>query len=130
MLRSTRILRCDHLKLCQSDMVGHTGVLDAAVKAVQVVDSCLERWWTLFGEGGQLSYRDHRNAEMMLENGSEEPHTAHTTNLVPLILVGERFKEVRARDGGSLEDIAPTMLEILGIPKPPEMTGNSLIEEI
>ena len=68
--------------------------------------------------------------EMMLENGSEEPHTAHTTNLVPLILVGERFKEVRLRDGGSLEDIAPTMLEILGIPKPPEMTGNSLIEEI
>ena len=120
------------LNYANPDMVGHTGVLEAAIKAVQAVDSCLGRVVEAVLERGgtALVTADHGNAEMMLEDGSDEPHTAHTTNPVPLILVGERFKEVRLREGGSLEDIAPTMLDILGIPKPPEMTGNSLIEEI
>ncbi|HHY40166.1 MAG TPA: 2,3-bisphosphoglycerate-independent phosphoglycerate mutase [Syntrophaceticus sp.] len=120
------------LNYANPDMVGHTGVLEAAIKAVQVVDGCLGRVVDAVLERGgtALVTADHGNAEMMLEDGSDEPHTAHTTNPVPLILVGERFKDVRLREGGSLEDIAPTMLEILGIAKPPEMTGNSLIEEI
>jgi 2,3-bisphosphoglycerate-independent phosphoglycerate mutase len=119
------------LNFANPDMVGHTGVLDAAIKAVQVVDGCLKRVVdaVLKKNGTALVTADHGNAEMMLENSSEEPHTAHTTNPVPLILVGERFKGMRLRDGGSLEDIAPTMLDILGIPKPLKMTGNSLIAE-
>ena len=64
---------------------------------------------------------------MMLEKDSEEPHTAHTTNPVPFILVGERYRGVNLKEGGALEDIAPTILEILKIPKPSEMTGSSLI---
>ncbi|NPV29116.1 MAG: 2,3-bisphosphoglycerate-independent phosphoglycerate mutase [Firmicutes bacterium] len=117
------------LNYANPDMVGHTGVLEAAVKALEVVDECLGRVVTavLGKEGVALITSDHGNAEQMLEGDGEEPHTAHTTNEVPLILVGERYRGCLLREGGALEDLAPTILEILGIPKPPEMTGHSLL---
>lgn len=117
------------LNYANPDMVGHTGMLEAtkvAVSAVdgylqQVVDAVLERNGTI------IVTADHGNAEMMLED-SEDPHTAHTINPVPFILVGEKYRERILKEGGALEDIAPTILKILGIPQPPEMTGSSLIE--
>lgn len=117
------------LNYANPDMVGHTGVPDAAVDAVTVVDGCLKQVVdaVLERKGTALVTGDHGNAEMMLEKDSEEPHTAHTTNPVPFILVGERYRGVNLKEGGALEDIAPTILEILKIPKPSEMTGSSLI---
>jgi 2,3-bisphosphoglycerate-independent phosphoglycerate mutase len=119
------------LNYANPDMVGHTGVLEAAVRAIEVVDECLGRVVQgILDKGGvALVTADHGNAEQMLEEESEEPHTAHTTNPVPFILVGEEYRQRRLREGGALEDIAPTMLEILGIPRPPEMTGRSLLAE-
>jgi len=117
------------LNYANPDMVGHTGVLEAAVRALEVVDECLGRVVTaVLGKGGiALITSDHGNAEQMLEEGGEEPHTAHTTNEVPLILAGEKYRGSLLREGGALEDLAPTVLEILGIPQPPEMTGRSLL---
>lgn len=117
------------LNFANPDMVGHTGVLDAAVEAVQVVDRCLGQviQGVLEKGGVALVTADHGNAEQMFEGEQDEPHTAHTTNPVPLILVGERYRSRQLREDGALEDIAPTILEILGIPRPPEMTGHSLI---
>ncbi|MBD2136261.1 2,3-bisphosphoglycerate-independent phosphoglycerate mutase [Anabaena sp. FACHB-1237] len=119
------------------DMVGHTGQMDAAIKAIEVVDQCLGRLVDAIGKAGGtvLITADHGNAEYMLdENG--QPWTAHTTNPVPLILVeGEKRKipgygaEVTLRNDGKLADIAPTILNILQIPQPVEMTGRSLIEK-
>jgi 2,3-bisphosphoglycerate-independent phosphoglycerate mutase len=108
------------------DMVGHTGVFEAAVKAVETVDTCVhDVVETVLAKGGVcLVTADHGNAEQMkLADGS--PMTAHTTNPVPLMLIGAG--NVRLCEGGKLSDIAPTMLEFLGIPKPKEMTGISLI---
>lgn len=119
------------LNYANPDMVGHTGMLNAAVEAVTVVDGCLEQVVeaVLERKGTVIVTGDHGNADMMLEEDSDEPHTAHTTNPVPLILVGERYRGVSLKEGGALKDIAPTLLEILEIPKPSEMTGSSLIEE-
>ncbi|MBE3575056.1 MAG: 2,3-bisphosphoglycerate-independent phosphoglycerate mutase [Firmicutes bacterium] len=112
------------------DMVGHTGVMPAAIKAVETVDTCVGRVVdAVLAAGGEiLVTADHGNADQMLEPGSDKPHTAHTLNPVPAILIGHR-QPVRLRDG-ILADIAPTLLEILGIPKPPEMTGSSLMEPV
>ncbi|MGN1002366.1 MAG: 2,3-bisphosphoglycerate-independent phosphoglycerate mutase, partial [Oscillospiraceae bacterium] len=106
------------------DMVGHTGVMDAAVKAVETVDECVGRIVAAARDMGGivLITADHGNADsMQLPDGS--PNTAHTTNPVPLILVGA---DVTLRPG-RLADIAPTMLELMGFHKPSEMTGESLI---
>ncbi|HBG22583.1 MAG TPA: 2,3-bisphosphoglycerate-independent phosphoglycerate mutase, partial [Peptococcaceae bacterium] len=110
------------------DMVGHTGVLEAAKAAVSAVDGYLQQVVdaVLDRKGTVLVTADHGNAEMMLED-SDGPHTAHTINSVPLILVGEKYRGASLKEGGALEDIAPTMLKILGIPQPAEMTGRSLI---
>lgn len=118
------------------DMVGHTGMMDAAVKAVETVDRCLGRLVDAIGAAGgtALIIADHGNAELMWdENG--QPWTAHTTNPVPSILIeGEGAKiqghgnQVKLRSDGCLADIAPTILEIMQLPQPPEMTGRSLIE--
>lgn len=117
------------------DMVGHTGKMDAAIAAVETVDKCLGRLLESISKAGgtAIIIADHGNAELMWdENGN--PWTAHTTNLVPFILVeGEGVKipghgtEVLLREDGRLSDIAPTILEILKIPQPPEMTGRSMI---
>ncbi len=109
------------------DMVGHTGVLDAAVKAVETIDSSLQQIVDALAEvGGQmLVTADHGNIEMMVGDGTGQAHTAHTTNLVPLVHVGGTQPLF---DGGSLSDLAPTMLDILGLKQPVEMTGRSLIK--
>ena len=113
------------------DMVGHTGVLEAAIRACEVADEQLGRLINAVLEkgGAALVLADHGNAEKMIaENGG--PHTAHTTNPVPFIVVaGESVtKNLKLREGGALGDVAPTVLELLGVDKPPEMTGRSLLQ--
>ena len=115
------------LNYANSDMVGHTGNLDAAIKAVEAVDSCIGRVVEAIEqvEGVLLITADHGNSEQMIDYKTGEPHTAHTTNPVPLVLVG---KDAKLKPG-RLADLAPTMLDIMGIEKPREMTGESLIEK-
>jgi 2,3-bisphosphoglycerate-independent phosphoglycerate mutase len=108
------------------DMVGHTGILEAAVKAVEVLDECLGRVLRAAQETGArvLITADHGNLEMMADSSTGQPHTAHTTDPVPFIVAGEK---VRLRDDGLLADVAPTVLALLDIEQPAEMTGTSLI---
>ncbi|MGE5550298.1 MAG: 2,3-bisphosphoglycerate-independent phosphoglycerate mutase [Bacteroidota bacterium] len=110
------------------DMVGHTGDMAAAIAAVETVDACLARVVpAIVARGGAaLICSDHGNAEQMIDYETGAPHTAHTTNPVPVMLVGDRGN-ARLRDG-ILADVVPTLLELLDLPKPPEMTGKSLIE--
>lgn len=115
------------LNWANCDMVGHTGILDAAKAAVEAVDTCVGRTVdAILKKGGAaLITADHGNAEKMCEpDGS--PFTAHTTNPVPLILAG---CDCKLREGGKLADLAPTMLELLDLPKPSEMDGESLIQK-
>jgi 2,3-bisphosphoglycerate-independent phosphoglycerate mutase len=109
------------------DMVGHTGIMDAAVKAVETVDSCLGRVvQAMLSIGGEvLITADHGNAETMLDTLTNQPHTAHTINLVPFIYIG---RKARIADSGALEDVAPTLLKMMGLPQPQEMSGHALIE--
>jgi 2,3-bisphosphoglycerate-independent phosphoglycerate mutase len=114
------------LNFANCDMVGHTGIFDAAKAAVEAVDTCVGRVTDAIREMGGIALitADHGNAEQMAEpDGS--PFTAHTTNPVPFCVVGY---PCTLRSGGRLADIAPTMLKILGLPQPPEMTGKSIIE--
>jgi len=116
---------CIILNYANPDMVGHTGSLEAAIKAVETVDECVGKVVEaiLAHDGTLLITADHGNCEQMIDYKTGEPHTAHTTNPVPLILVGmDRKLKV-----GKLADLAPTMLEIMGLQKPEEMTGNSLL---
>ena len=111
------------------DMVGHTGVFDAAVKAVKTVDECVGKVVdAVVATGGTaLVFADHGNAEQMtFEDGS--PCTSHTTNPVPFILCGDKYVGRELREGGALCDVAPTLLEAMGVPQPAEMTGKSLIK--
>lgn len=113
------------LNYANCDMVGHTGIEEAATKAVEAVDACVGRTVDaiLKAGGAALITADHGNAEKMKEPDGA-PFTAHTTNPVPLIVAGYPCK---LRDGGRLADLSPTMLDIMGLPKPPEMDGESLI---
>ncbi len=113
-----------------ADMVGHTGRLDAAISAVETLDNCLGRVMTALqsANGTAIVTADHGNAEQMWDEELNAPHTAHTSNPVPVILCHDRFRGHRLRDG-SLRDVAPTMLELLGIPKAQEMNGGSLLAE-
>ena len=113
------------LNFANCDMVGHTGVFDAAVKAVETVDTCVGRVVEAMREIGGISLitADHGNAERMLDEDGKSPFTAHTTNPVPFVIVGA---QVCLRDG-RLADIAPTMLDLMGINPPEEMDGKSLI---
>ena len=112
------------LNYANCDMVGHTGVFDAAVKAVEAVDTCVGRMVDAIMQKGGIAFitADHGNADKMLE-ADGTPFTAHTTNPVPFIVVG---KDCNLREGGVLADIAPTMLEAMELPQPEEMTGKSL----
>lgn len=112
------------------DMVGHTGVFEAAVAAVKKIDRCIATVSKkVLDLGGTLLITaDHGNVELMEDPVTHAPFTAHTTNKVPFILVSEKYKNSKL-DDGKLSDIAPTMLDILGIAKPAEMTGKSLIEK-
>ena len=116
------------LNFANCDMVGHTGILDAAVKAVAVIDDCVGRIVAKVREkrGAALITADHGNAEHMAdENG--KPFTAHTSNPVWLLLVDDSRMDAPLREGGRLADIAPTMLKMLGLAQPKEMTGASLV---
>ncbi|TBW06966.1 2,3-bisphosphoglycerate-independent phosphoglycerate mutase, partial [Azotobacter chroococcum subsp. isscasi] len=107
---------------------GHTGVFEAAVKAVECLDACLGRVVAALEKvGGEaLITADHGNVEQMEDESTGQAHTAHTCEPVPFIYVGRR--PLRIRDGGVLADVAPTMLKLLGLPQPKEMTGQPLIE--
>ena len=111
------------------DMVGHTGVMAAAIKAVEAVDHCIGRVVSALQDvGGEcLITADHGNAEMMLDTDSGQAHTAHTSGPVPLIYVG---RPAKVTEGGILSDIAPTMLSLMGLPVPEEMTGKILMQPI
>ena len=113
-----------------ADMVGHTGSLDAAIAAVETIDECLGRILHALtaAAGAAIVTADHGNAEQMWDKELNAPHTAHTSNPVPVILCHEGFVGRRLRDG-SLRDVAPTMLDLLGVPPSAEMTGGTLIEK-
>jgi 2,3-bisphosphoglycerate-independent phosphoglycerate mutase len=115
------------LNFANMDMVGHTGIFEAAVKAVETVDSCVGRITTALKDKGGVSLitADHGNAEQMINPGTGEPFTAHTSNPVRCIYFGN--SEVKALKNGKLCDLSPTLLELLRVPKPQEMTGKSLI---
>ena len=117
---------CIILNYANPDMVGHTGNLEAAIKAIETIDQCVGRVVEAVQkqEGVLLITADHGNAEQMIDYKTGEPHTAHTTNPVPLILVG--MEEAKLKEG-KLADIAPTMLDIMHLEKPEEMTGESLL---
>jgi 2,3-bisphosphoglycerate-independent phosphoglycerate mutase len=116
------------LNYANPDMVGHTGNLPAAIKAVETVDAGLGRIAEAIqkADGALLVTADHGNCEMMRDPETGGPHTAHTTNPVPVVLLGARNRALVA--GGRLADLAPTLLELMGLPKPREMTGASLLE--
>ena len=116
------------LNFANCDMVGHTGVIPAAVKAVHVVDECVKRVTDKILEmgGAALLTADHGNADRMLGDDGK-PFTAHTTNRVPVVLVSDAMKGAKLREDGILADLAPTLLTVMGVPVPEEMTGKSLI---
>jgi 2,3-bisphosphoglycerate-independent phosphoglycerate mutase len=117
------------LNFANPDMVGHTGVIPAVVKAVETVDSCLGEVVAAVDRlgGACLVTADHGNAEEMLAEDGKSPHTAHTTNLVPLLLT---LEGMALEDGGTLADLVPTCLDLLGLEKPAAMTGRSRVTKI
>ncbi len=119
------------LNYANCDMVGHTGIFDAAVKAVEAVDECVGRIVdaTLAAGGAAIVTADHGNAEKMVDFETGEDFTAHSSNCVHFILVDDSRKTAMLRDDGILADIAPTILEIMGIAQPDEMTGRSIIRD-
>ena len=116
------------INYANSDMVGHTGVLNAAVKAVEAVDRCVGRVIDAVKETGSVMFicADHGNSDQMVDYDTGMPFTAHTTNPVPFILVNYT-DGIKLREGGRLADIAPTLLDIMNIPVPEEMTGKTLL---
>jgi len=118
------------LNYANTDMVGHTGSLEAAIKAVEAVDECVGKVVELVESknGNMLITADHGNAEQMIDYSTGEPHTAHTTNPVPLILVTSD-KKLKLKTGGKLADLAPTMLSLMELEKPEEMDGESLLDK-
>jgi 2,3-bisphosphoglycerate-independent phosphoglycerate mutase len=114
------------INYANADMVGHTGVLEATIAAIETIDTCVGRVVeAVRARGGTaIITADHGNAEQMIDPATGGPFTAHTTNPVPFIVVGEY--RGRLREGGWLRDVAPTMLGLLGISKPVEMTGEDL----
>ncbi|HEX7173902.1 MAG TPA: 2,3-bisphosphoglycerate-independent phosphoglycerate mutase [Pyrinomonadaceae bacterium] len=116
------------LNFANPDMVGHTGNLSKTIEAVQHVDTCLG-WITKAlktARGRAIITADHGNCEQMIDHTTGQPHTAHTSNPVPFVLVDHDSRGARLRDDGGLEDVAPTMLGLLGLEKPAEMTGRDL----
>jgi len=116
------------VNFANADMVGHSGKLEPTIKAVETVDACLGRIELAVRTkgGAMLVTADHGNAELMIDPVTGGPHTAHTTNPVPFIVVSENTKQFTLKPGGSLRDISPTILGMLAIPQPKEMTGHDL----
>ena len=119
------------LNFANCDMVGHTGIMDAAVSAVHAVDECVKKVTDkiLAMGGSAIVTADHGNADQMIAADGETAFTQHTTNPVPVILVSEEYKNVSLREGGVLADLAPTLLDIMKLDQPKEMTGESLIRK-
>src|SRR5205085_12274193 len=117
------------VNFANGDMVGHTGKLDAAVKAVEHVDVCCGRILEALKRqnGVAIVTADHGNCEQMIDPATGGPHTAHTTYDVELIVVDDRMRGKKLREGGRLADVTPTALHMMGIEKPSEMTGTSLL---
>lgn len=115
------------INFANPDMVGHTGVLEAAVKAIETVDECAGKVVdAILKKGGAaIVTADHGNSERMINEVTGEPHTYHTTSAVPLFVIGDQYFGLRPQ--GILADVAPTVLDLLGVPQPPEMEGRSLI---
>jgi 2,3-bisphosphoglycerate-independent phosphoglycerate mutase len=120
------------MNIANPDMVGHTGLMSAAVKAVEATDQAVAQILDAVESvrGVALITSDHGNCELMFDPQTGQPHTAHTTNPVPLILYDPRNRSLGLQGGGALENVGPTVLEILEIPKPPEMTAKSLLSPI
>ena len=112
------------------DMVGHTGILEAAIKAAETVDECVGRVLDKVKSLGGVAIitADHGNFERMWDKEKNQPHTAHTVGDVPLIIFDDRYKDKKLREGGRLADVGPTLLEMMKLPQPEEMTGQSLLE--
>jgi 2,3-bisphosphoglycerate-independent phosphoglycerate mutase len=112
------------------DMVGHTGILEAAVQAVRVVDECVGRLWQAARKQGMamIVTADHGNCEMMTDPATGEPHTAHTLGPVPFLLADPDFRGAKLRSKGVLADVAPTLLQVMGLPQPKEMKGLGLVQ--
>ena len=118
-----------HVNYANPDMVGHTGVLDAGIRAVKVVDACLGRLWKAAQAQGMamLVTADHGNCEMMVDPQTGQPHTAHTLNPVPFVLADPDLRGAKLRAKGVLADVAPTALQVMGLPQPKEMKGLGLL---
>ncbi|MFB3916530.1 MAG: 2,3-bisphosphoglycerate-independent phosphoglycerate mutase [Terriglobales bacterium] len=116
------------VNFANADMVGHSGKLEPTIKAIEAVDACLGRIYKAVRDksGAMIVTADHGNAELMADPVTGEPHTYHTTNPVPLIVVSENGRSFSLRRGGALQDISPTVLGMLGLPQPKEMTGHDL----
>jgi len=123
--RQYQAILCNY---ANGDMVGHSGIMEAAVKAVEALDTCVGRVVNAMLEcGGEvLITADHGNAEQMRDNMTQQAHTAHTLNLVPFLYIG-RKAAIAAPGAGALRDVAPTLLAMMGLPQPAEMTGQSLL---
>ncbi|HEX7959303.1 MAG TPA: 2,3-bisphosphoglycerate-independent phosphoglycerate mutase, partial [Terriglobales bacterium] len=116
------------VNFANADMVGHSGKIEPTVTAVETVDACLGRIHTAVRQSGGsiIVTADHGNAEMLIDPETGGPHTSHTTNPVPFIVISEKAKGLKLRADGSLQDISPTVLGMLGLPQPKEMTGHDL----
>ena len=119
------------INYANADMVGHTGDLKATIKAVETLDKQIEVLVeAVLKKGGNLIITaDHGNADDMIDFNSDQPNTFQTKNPVPFLVVSERHKECKLRDGGALANIAPTLLDILGVEKPKAMKESSLMQE-
>src|SRR6202008_4761777 len=116
------------VNFANADMVGHSGKIEPTIKAVETVDACpgeIEKAVRAKG-GAMLITADHGNAEQMIDPATGGPHTAHTTNPVPFIVVSENAQQFTLKPNGSLRDISPTILGMLGVDEPKEMTGTDL----
>ncbi len=116
------------VNFANADMVGHSGKIEPTVKGIETVDACLGRIYTAISQrgGSMIITADHGNAEMLIDPKTGGPHTAHTTNPVPFIVVSDTNSNFKLRADGSLQDISPTVLGMLGLPQPKEMTGKDL----
>jgi 2,3-bisphosphoglycerate-independent phosphoglycerate mutase len=116
------------VNFANADMVGHSGKIPPTIKGVEAVDACLGEIYNAMRQrgGAMLVTADHGNAEMMIDPATGGPHTAHTTNPVPLIVVSEDAQRINLRPDGSLQDISPTILGMLRYKQPKNMTGRDL----
>jgi 2,3-bisphosphoglycerate-independent phosphoglycerate mutase len=119
------------INFANPDMVGHTGILDAAIKAAEAIDTCVGKILDKVKQlgGAAIVTADHGNFEKMIDGAPDKPHTAHTVGDVPLIIFDEQYKGKKLRQGGTLADIGPTLLDMMKLPQPKEMTGKSLLQK-